>query len=108
MRTHQDIDRRSLALAYEIVNKIEKYSLYNEIEKAVKRCKRWYKIHKLEAIKEWLKILKKPWKEIKILLLAQSENGRRLRQNNPFCGVLTNKERWNIYRKYRENEKRAS
>ena len=108
MKTHQEIDKRSLKLAQEIVNKIEKYSLYNEIQKAVLRCEKWYNMHGLDSIKEWLNILGKPWKEIKKVLLDKSENGRRLRQSNPFCGVLSNKERWDIYRRFKNSEKRAS
>ena len=108
MKTHQAVDRRSLLLAQEIVKKIEKCSLYDEIDRAISRCERWYNIHKLESIKEWLNILDKPWDEIKKVLLDQSENGQRLRQSNPFCGVLTNKERWSIYRRFKKDEKRAS
>jgi hypothetical protein len=108
METHQKVDKRSFILAQAIADKIEKHSLYDEIEKAKQRCIKWYNVHKLVSIKEWINILKKPWAEIKTALLEKSEAGQRLRQNNPFCGVLSNKERWNIYRRFKESEKRAS
>ena len=35
---------------------------------------------------------------MRAVLLDESDEGQRLRQNDPFCGVLTPKERWAIYR----------
>ena len=51
-------------------------------------------------------ILERPWAEIRSILLDDSEEGRRLRQNDPFCGVLTPAERWDIYREAIANEAR--
>ena len=50
---------------------------------------------------EWMEILRRPWSHIRAILLDDSENSRRLRQNDPFCGILTPKERWEIYREAR-------
>jgi len=43
-------------------------------------------------------ILQRPWPEIRNILLNESEEGTRLRQSDPFCGILTPAERWEIYR----------
>jgi hypothetical protein len=52
----------------------------------------------------WDTLLSRPWQEIKKSLLDLSEQGDRLRQNNPFCGVLTPQERWSIHRAFRHHE----
>jgi hypothetical protein len=51
-------------------------------------------------------ILQRSWPEIRTNLLDDSEEGRRLRQNDPFCGILTPVERWEIYREAARNEAR--
>jgi len=38
------------------------------------------------------------------ILLDESEEGTRLRQIDPFCGILTPKERWEIYREAARSE----
>jgi hypothetical protein len=49
-------------------------------------------------------ILQGSWPEIRSVLLDESEEGKRLRQNSPFCGILTPVERWAIYREAARNE----
>lgn len=50
----------------------------------------------------WQEILRGPWEEIKKLLLDESEQASAMWQCNPFCGILTPKERWRIYREFRD------
>jgi hypothetical protein len=50
------------------------------------------------AAREWVVILQRSWPEIRTILLNDSAEGTRLRQNDPFCGILTPVERWKIYR----------
>ncbi len=102
MKTHQDIDLRSLLLAKAIVEKIETGSDSNSQEKAIENCQRWLTKSPSPAVFEWLKILKRPWPEIKKVLLDESEEGKRLRQSNPFCGILTPQARWRIYKNFPE------
>ena len=102
MRTHQQIDERSLALARAIVKKIDDDPARRGLEKARAICRRWHKERPLPAIGEWLKILQGPWEDIRRVLLDESESGQRLRQSDPFCGILSPQERWAIYRKYQD------
>ena len=102
MRTHQQIDERSLALARAIVEKIDRDPARQGLEKARATCRRWYKQRPLPAIGEWLNILQEPWEDIRRVLLDESQSGRRLRQSDPFCCILTPQERWAIYRKYND------
>jgi hypothetical protein len=105
VRTHAGIDSRSLTMARRIAAKIDGDPLREGLEHARKVCARWVEQGNVPA-EEWMAILERPWAEIRSILLDDSEEGRRLRQNDPFCGVLTPAERWDIYREAVANEAR--
>ena|SRR6185436_281399 len=102
MRTHQQIDQRSLAMAKAIVARIDADPSRAGLTRARATCKRWWQQQPVPAIREWLEILERPWEQIRAVLLDESEEGQRLRQSDPFCGILIPAERWEIYRAYRE------
>lgn len=102
MKTHQEIDRRSLALMKAVVNKIDSDPERRGLRKAQSVCKRWAAIHDNPYISKWDEILTRPWHEIREILLDTAEESTALRQCNPFCGILTPKERWRIYRECKE------
>ncbi len=102
VRTHQEIDRRSLAMARAIVDTIDRDPTRAGLARAKATCRRWVEQRPLPAFREWLHILERPWEDVRGLLLDESELGRRLRQSDPFCGILTPQERWEIYRAARE------
>lgn len=102
MRTHQQIDQRSLAMARAIVDKIDRDPQRRGLEHARAVCQRWHRERPLPAVSEWLALLEKPWEEIRQILLDESGRGQRLRQSDPFCGILSPQERWAIYRVHRE------
>lgn len=107
MKTHQGIDRRSLALARAVVAIIDRDRERRGLRKARENCERWYRESHSTAIGEWLEILKRDWPHVRELLLDESEEGRRLRQNNPFCGVLSPRQRWDIYRSFQDESPSA-
>jgi hypothetical protein len=84
------------------VEKIDRDPARRGLEKASATCRRWARERPAPAILEWLEILERPWEQIRAVLLADSEEGRRLRQSDPFCGILTPEERWAIYRAHYE------
>ncbi|MEA2235696.1 MAG: hypothetical protein QOC81_420 [Thermoanaerobaculia bacterium] len=86
-----------------IVDKIDRDPDRKGLEHARKVCARWVEMGIVPA-KEWMVILQRSWPEIRTILLDDSEEGRRLRQNDPFCGILTPVERWEIYREAARNE----
>ena len=104
MKTHQQIDERSLALARAVIEKIEADPQRADLARARAVCRRWYQREPAPVFGEWLKILEKPWPEIRGILGDESERGQRLRQSDPFCGILTPKERWAIYRRFRSHD----
>lgn len=97
METHQDIDSRSLQMARQIVAKIDADPDRRGFDRAKRTCRRWVEMGNVPA-REWLALLDRPWEEVRSILLDESEEGQRLRQNDPFCGILTPAERWAIYR----------
>jgi hypothetical protein len=100
--THQQIDERSLALARAIAHKIDSDPSRAGLARAKATCQRWLARRPLPVFREWLEILQCPWEDVRARLLDDSERGRRLRQSDPFCGILTPQERWHIYRAHRD------
>lgn len=105
VKTHAGIDSRSLTMARSIAAKIDCDPVRAGLDHARRVCARWVERGNVPA-KEWMAILERPWSEIRSILLDDSEEGRRLRQNDPFCGILTPAERWEIYREAARNEAR--
>ncbi len=56
----------------------------------------------LRCYAEWQAILDRPVPEIVATLLDKSDNGRRLRTNSPFAGVLGPREVWALKRRIRD------
>ncbi len=108
MRTHEQVDRRSLALVRAVVRRIDADPSRTGLRKAREICLRWYGKDPVPVYCEWLEILGRPWSEVRETLLDQSEKGKRLRQTDPFCGVLSPRERWRIYKEFAANEARGS
>jgi len=96
---------RSLTMARRIAAKIDDDPAREGLEHARAVCARWVAMGNVPA-EEWMAILQRPWPEIRSILLDDSEEGRRLRQNDPFCGILTPVERWEIYREAARDEAR--
>ena len=102
MKTHQRIDDRSLAMAKAIVEKIDRDPQRKGFAIARANSRRWMQHRPTPANEEWMQIVARPWEEVRLVLLDPSETGKRLRQNDPFCGILTPHERWHIYREFSE------
>ncbi|MBU0677991.1 MAG: hypothetical protein KJ626_07720 [Verrucomicrobia bacterium] len=106
MKTHEEIDNRSLALARAVVQKIDADPERLGLERARHVCRRWLERGSSSACREWLTILSQSWPEIREVLLDESERGKRLRQSNPFCGIISPRERWQLYRTWSHHEAR--
>jgi hypothetical protein len=52
-------------------------------------------------LREWQQILERPWPEIAELITSMSEDATRLRSSSPFAGVLTPREREQVYEAFR-------
>jgi hypothetical protein len=103
VKTHQAIDARSLAMVRRIVEKIDADPERRGLARAREVCARWLERGNVPA-REWMRILERPWTEIRQILLDESDEGQRLRQSDPFVGILTPDERWEIYREAARDE----
>jgi hypothetical protein len=90
-------------MARRIVAKIDADPGREGLDHVLRVCERWVERGNVPAM-EWLEILRRPWPEIRAILLDDSEESQRLRQNDPFCGILTPRERWEIYREAADRE----
>ena len=101
MKTHQDIDRRSLALARRLVSIIEAQADQEGLQKVRQVCARWLREQDTGPVREWHHLLQQPWPVIRARYTDPGEDGCRLRQNSPFCGLLTPRERWAFFRNWK-------
>ena len=104
MKTHEQIDRRSLMLARAIAEKLDRDGDERALEKARTVQRRWCAQSPSRRHDEWAAILQRPWPEVRSALLEESEQGAQRRQNSPFCGVLSPRERWALYREFARHE----
>jgi len=93
MKTHQEIDRRSLELARAVAARIDADPRRVGLDLARDNCTRWLRRSPSAAVEEWRGILEGGWETARKALLDESETGARLRQSSPFCGILSPKER---------------
>jgi hypothetical protein len=104
MLSHDFIDKRSLALAREIAARIDADPRHRALSEARARCRRWLRANPGSDLRLWAAILKQPWPLVRKALLDSSETGCRIRQSNPFCGVLSPRERWAVYRSFSHHD----
>jgi hypothetical protein len=92
--SHQWMDGCNLAMTRRIAEKIQQKPGLMKI--ARDNLKRWKKIHRPwpPALREWEEILaQNPTERVLEILTQDNDEGQRLRQSDPFVGILTEKER---------------
>lgn len=108
MDRHQDIDRRALFLAEAIVREVESNSIDDSMSQARDLCLKWLATHPCFDLNHWNEILAEGWELSRKVLLDPSEEGDRLRQSNPFCGVLSPKMRWKLLKDFAKLESKPA
>ncbi|MGQ0734502.1 MAG: hypothetical protein ACT4QD_12710 [Acidobacteriota bacterium] len=99
MRSHEWIDRRSLALHEAVAAKLEADP--SLIDVARDNLTRWLATNPAPALLEWQQLLAEtPLPHVTALLRAHGERAARLRQSSPFAGLLTPHERQAILQSY--------
>jgi hypothetical protein len=100
VKSHQDIDRRSLLLHRLVSGKLLRNPALVERPRAT--ISRWRSLNPdAPALREWEDLLSHM--EVPVLakfLRSRSEDAIRMRQSSPFVGILTEKERGSVMRKY--------
>ena len=99
MRSHEWIDKRSLALHEAVAAKLEAQPELLETARA--NLKRWLTSESSAALREWQRLLDTlPLPELLGLLRSPDEEAARLRQSSPFAGLLSPAERGAILGRY--------
>lgn len=99
MRTHQQLDQRSLALHRLIADKIRQDPRL--LEKPRQTLARWRKVVSQNAqpyLNDWQQLMERGLDACLSVATQESEHAAAMRQNSPFCGVLTHKERFVFFR----------
>ena len=89
----------SFELAQRIASGLPQHPEWLDLARA--NLDRWSRLNSnapslLRCYDEWKKLLERDVSEICAVLTAETEEGRRLRQNSPFAGVLSPGEVWEI------------
>ena len=95
MRSHEWIDRRSLALHQAVAGKLADRPELMEVVR--ENLRRWLARDPQPALREWQRLVEAlELDELLRLLRSPDERAARLRQSSPFAGVLSARERQDI------------
>ena len=99
VRSHEWIDRRSLALHEAVAAKLESDPRLLEVARG--NLERWLITTSGAALLEWRHLLDvTPLPQLLALLRSPGDHATRLRQSSPFAGLLTPAERQSILDHY--------
>lgn len=105
VRSHQWIDFVDLVAHRAMARKIRREpKLFN---RARRNIARWKKVNRgcPAALREWKEILRNNDLNTVLRLMTRAdEEGNRLRQSSPFCGILTKPEREAIWARYDQEQ----
>ena len=99
---HIPQDEQSLSLARAIAARIEAEPLHQSLQKAKRVLDQWLNHQTSAGLLEWQELLQNDWPTIKKALLSEDGAGQQRRQNSPFCGILSPRERWDILRSLKQ------
>lgn len=102
MKTHQDIDRRSLALHRLVADKLRHDpDLFDKVKQTLGRWRVTVCASSQPYLAEWERLADQGLEVCLRMSEEDSERARALRQASPFTGVLTNKERFAFLKTWR-------
>lgn len=109
--SHDVHDAVSLELARRVASGLREHPDW--LDRARANLERWTRLNNgatslLRCYGEWVALLSRPVGEVCRALVADTEEGRRLRQNSPFAGVLSPAEVWQIKSQFRRHATRAA
>lgn len=94
MRTHQEIDRRSLDLHRLIASKIRNNpALFSKVQDTLARWRGIVSESTQPYLLQWETLIDQGIEKCLAVAEEDSPNATALRQSSPFCGILTNQER---------------
>jgi hypothetical protein len=103
MQSHQLIDERSRALAFAVAEQVRLQPALVDVAK--QNIAAWLKTSSPSVwpvLEEWQSVLGGSTAEVIEILLSDSARAVRMRQSNPFAGVLPSGERTEILKRFSE------
>lgn len=102
MQTHQEVDRRSLALHRLVADKIRNDpELFDHAGQTVARWKTIVSVNTQPYIAQWELLIQSGMETCLAAAVEDSEHATLLRKSSPFAGLLTNQERFSFLRAWR-------
>jgi len=102
MRTHQEIDERSLALHRLIAAKItHEPLLFERTKETLARWRMTACSGTLPYLDEWERLTNLGADACLAVAVENSERATALRQSSPFAGILTNRERFSFLKQWK-------
>jgi hypothetical protein len=105
MPTHRDIDARSRALAVAVADQLKEQP--HLIDVARKNVAAWMKTSPpgvRSTLEEWQTALSGSTEQVIEILTGEEERAVRLRQSNPFAGVLSSRQRNEIISRFANSD----
>lgn len=92
MRTHQEVDARSLALPRLVAEKIRRNpDLLQHVKTTLTRWQTHVDAASQPYLKQWEALINQGLDTCLQVCIEESHMATALRQSSPFCGILTNK-----------------
>jgi hypothetical protein len=102
MRTHQEIDARSLAMHRVVAEKIRRDpSLFDKAKATLARWRASGSSPSDPYLDEWERLMERGMDGCLAIAVEDSERANALRQCSPFAGVLTSRERFAFLRAWK-------
>jgi hypothetical protein len=103
MRTHQQIEARSLAMHRAIAERVRADpALLERVRATLARWLAGTSPRTRGYLEEWQRIVEAGPDAVVAALTAEAEHAATLRQCSPFTGILSNRERFALLRAWRE------
>lgn len=95
MKTHQDIDERSLAMHRLIAEKLRhEPALFEQVKVTLARWRTTVSPSSQPYLEEWESLMNQGMDACLAVAVEDSERAKALRQSSPFAGILNNQERF--------------
>jgi hypothetical protein len=103
MRTHQELDQRSLALHRLVADKIRRDpALLDQARRTLSRWRETVCERSQPYLYQWEQVLNTGLEASLALAVEDSERATALRQSSPFSGLLTNQERFAFLKAWKQ------
>lgn len=97
MRTHQEIDARSLAMHQLVAQKVRQDPvLFEHARRTLARWRQTVSVHSQPYLEQWEHLFNQGMDASLAVAVEDSERATALRQSSPFVGLLTEGERLNF------------